>query len=91
MEFSVLGSMLFNLNLGYKDVSNRRLSYREGIVIFLKSSLSGILILLIIESNLLLGVFKKNYAAMNLVSFISGYNNDVPLYLISTVSKMITE
>lgn len=45
----------------------------------------------IIKSDILLGAFNNNIAAMIVISFISGFNEDLPLKLISKISKAISD
>ncbi|KDR95988.1 hypothetical protein SAMN02745945_01740 [Peptoclostridium litorale DSM 5388] len=90
VEFSALGSLLYHLRNIYKNVDLTTVyPIRQGFIAFIQSSLSGILIYTIILSDLMLGAFKDNVAAMVVISFVSGFNEDIPLQLIAKISKTI--
>lgn len=88
--FSSLGSMLFNLQNQRKHRDSLVINVLQIAVLdFVKSAISGILIYIIINSNIILGNFSENTLAILVIAFISGYNDDIPLKIIEKIKKII--
>lgn len=85
MIFSNLGSILNNINIILNE--NRRVTLITGFFEFIKSSISGVLVYLLIQSNMILGSFANNSMAQYIFCFISGFNDDITLKLIYSISR----
>lgn len=88
--FSTLGNLLFHLLSLFKSEQKfEQLGYANGILNFLKSSISGLLIYMMIKSNLILGAFADNLTAILVFSLASGFNDDIPIQLITKISNQL--
>ena len=82
--------MLYNLQNQRKHRDSLVINVLQIAVLdFVKSAISGILIYIIINSNIILGNFSENTLAILVIAFISGYNDDIPLKIIEKIKKII--
>ena len=61
----------------------------DDIITFSASCINGFLIYCVLKSNLFLGIFNDSYYGMMIISFIAGYNEDIPLRLLKNITQMV--
>lgn len=86
MLFSNLGSGLRELLQVSRLESFNTIGLIDGLLDFLKSSISGILLYLVMKANLILGVFANDIFAVLAFALASGFNEDIPLKIIGKLS-----
>lgn len=91
MLFSNLGSGLRELLHVSQLNAFSTIGVMDGLYTFLKSSISGLLLYLVMKSNIILGVFANNIHAVLAFALASGFNEDIPIKIIGKLTDRISE
>lgn len=90
VTFSSLGSLFFHfMKYFYRKEYEHEIDTISGMLSFFKSAISGILIYIVIKSNLVLGIASENIFVIISLSLASGFNDDIPVKLIMKIADVI--
>lgn len=86
---SCVGSFLIYSKEENEHMVQHYLPTVDALITFFASCISGFLMYCILKSNLILGAFNESRYGMIMLCFIAGYNGDVPLKLLKSLTGRV--
>lgn len=92
MSFSSLGNLFLHSTKFYEiEDSEKNLGYLQGFISFLRSTINGFVVYVVIKSGLLLGDLADKLSVILVFSLVSGFSDDILIRLLTNLSKKMTD
>lgn len=86
---SCIGSFLVYVKKENEKMAIHYMPIVDAVISFSASCVSGFIVYCILQTNLVFGSLTDSYYSMMIICFVSGYNEDIPLKLLKSVSNIV--